>query len=68
VMAAGGTWARAAWTLLRAFAIGFVLFALARRVRVDRLAAWLRRRGAWGPAVALEQAKTEVNGRQKNDD
>jgi hypothetical protein len=60
VVAAGGTWATAGWTLLRALALGFVLFALARRVRVDRLAAWLRRRGAWGPAVAMEQARSEA--------
>ncbi len=57
---AQGSWGTAGWTFLRALALGFVLFALARRIRIDRFAAWLRRRGAWGPAVALDEARKDV--------
>jgi hypothetical protein len=56
LLAAGSPAERAAWIGLRAFAVGLVLFALARRLDPRQAGAWLRRRGRWGPAVALERA------------
>jgi nucleoside-triphosphatase THEP1 len=56
LLAAGSPAERAAWIGLRAFAVGLVLFALARRLDPRRAGAWLRRRGRWGPALALERA------------
>ena len=56
VLAAGAPWEDLVWMALRAATIGFLAFTLARCVDPRRLAGWLRRRGHWGPAVALERA------------
>ncbi|HYE94872.1 MAG TPA: DUF2478 domain-containing protein [Rubricoccaceae bacterium] len=56
VVAAGAPWERAFWIGVRAATVGLVVFALARRVDPKRIAAWLRRRGRWGPAEALDRA------------
>jgi hypothetical protein len=59
LLAAGSPAERALWIGLRAFAVGLVLFALARRLDPRAAGAWLRRRGRWGPAEALERALGE---------
>ncbi|MBD3335971.1 MAG: DUF2478 domain-containing protein [Candidatus Eisenbacteria bacterium] len=56
ILAAGAPWGDAFWMAVRAVAIGFVVFTAARSFEPRRLAAWLRRRGRWGPAEALERA------------
>jgi hypothetical protein len=56
LVAAGSPAERALWIGLRAFAVGLVLFALARRLDPRAAGAWLRRRGRWGPAEALDRA------------
>lgn len=44
------------WIVVRAIALGWVLFALARRLDFAKMVARLRMRGQWGPAMALEHA------------
>ncbi len=56
VLAAGARWEELFWMILRAVTVGFVLFSLARSFRPRRLVGWLRERGHWGPALALERA------------
>lgn len=56
IMAAGAPWGSAFWMAVRAVIVGFVVFTAARSFEPRRLAAWLRRRGHWGPAEALERA------------
>jgi hypothetical protein len=56
VLSAGAPWERAFWIAARALTMGIVLFSLAGALDVRGLVAWLRRRGHWGPAVALERA------------
>jgi hypothetical protein len=56
IVAAGSTWEEALWMVMRALAVGWALFALARLFDPRKLVAWLRRRGHWGPAMALSRA------------
>lgn len=56
ILAAGAPWGEAFWMAARALTIGFLVFTAARAFDPARLAAWLRRRGHWGPAEALEHA------------
>jgi hypothetical protein len=56
VLATGSTWESALWIVIRAGVIGFVLFSLARGFDPRRFIAWLRGKGHWGPALALQQA------------
>lgn len=56
VLAAGAPWGDVFWMAARAVTVGFLAFSLARGLRPRRIADWLRRRGRWGPAVALERA------------
>jgi len=56
VLAAGAPWRDLFWMGARALTLGFLVFAAARSVEPRRLAAWVRRRGHWGPALALERA------------
>lgn len=63
VLAAGASWSDAAWMGVRAVTLGFLIFTAARSFEPRRLAAWLRRRGHWGPAVALEKA---LRGRERH--
>lgn len=56
VVLGGSPWERALWIGLRAATVGVVVFALARTFRPEKAAAWLRRRGQWGPAEALARA------------
>jgi nucleoside-triphosphatase THEP1 len=62
ILAAGAPWGVAFWMVARAVAIGFVVFAAARSFEPRRLAGWLRRRGRWGPAEALERALEQGTG------
>ncbi|MCX6134367.1 MAG: hypothetical protein NTU47_11190 [Ignavibacteriales bacterium] len=52
----GSTWEQAMWVVLRAVTVGWVLFSLARLFDPRKLVAWLRRKGHWGPAMALSRA------------
>ncbi|SDR80548.1 hypothetical protein [Opitutus sp. GAS368] len=56
LLGSGGTWESVAWLVLRFFAVGCVLMALVSLLRPVRWAEALRRRGWWGPAVALSGA------------
>jgi len=56
LLAAGSPWERSLWIVVRAATIGFLLFALARGVDMNRLVERLRARGHWGPALAFRQA------------
>ncbi|MFN3597358.1 MAG: nucleoside-triphosphatase [Rubricoccaceae bacterium] len=47
---------RLAWTAMRALTVGFLLLAGVRLIAPQRLLDALRRRGVWGPAVALSEA------------
>jgi hypothetical protein len=56
IVATGSTWEEALWMAIRAIAVGWALFSLARLFDPRKLASWLRRRGHWGPAMALSRA------------
>jgi hypothetical protein len=56
IIANGSTWEQALWVVLRAVTVGWVLFSLARLFDPRKLVAWLRRKGHWGPAMALSRA------------
>ena len=56
ILANGSTWEQAMWMVLRAVSVGWVLFAVARLFDPRKLVEWLRRRGHWGPAMALSRA------------
>jgi nucleoside-triphosphatase THEP1 len=56
IVATGSSWEQAMWVVVRAVAVGWVLFSLARLFDPRKLALWLRRRGHWGPAMALTRA------------
>ena len=47
------------WMILRATTIVLVLGGFVRAFKMDGLLDWLRRRGQWGPAVALDVAKKQ---------
>jgi nucleoside-triphosphatase THEP1 len=52
----GTQWNETFWIVMRASAVGVVLFGLARMISPLRFARWLRRRGLYGPAVGFERA------------
>ncbi|MFO7893236.1 MAG: DUF2478 domain-containing protein [Longimicrobiales bacterium] len=56
LLAVGSPWERAAWIVVRAATIGFLLFSAARALDIHRFVAWLRGRGHWGPALAFGRA------------
>jgi hypothetical protein len=56
IVAAGSSWEEAMWVVVRAVTVGWVLFSLARLFDPRKLVLWLRRRGHWGPAMALARA------------
>lgn len=53
MLGAGRSWEAVAWLVLRFFAVAAVLLALLSLLRPARWADTLRRRGWWGPALAL---------------
>ncbi|MBL9213932.1 MAG: DUF2478 domain-containing protein [Opitutaceae bacterium] len=61
LLASGRSWEAIAWLVLRFVAVGFVLIALVSLLRPVRWAEQLRRRGWWGPAVALSGAISRRN-------
>ena len=56
IVASGSTWEQAMWIVIRAITVGWVLFSLARLFDPRKLVSWLRRKGHWGPAMALSRA------------
>ncbi len=56
LLGSGRPWESVAWLVLRCFAVGSVLIALVSLLRPARWAEALRRRGWWGPALALSGA------------
>lgn len=56
ILVNGSTWEQAMWVVLRAVTVGWVLFSLARLFDPRKLVSWLRRKGYWGPAMALSRA------------
>lgn len=56
LLGSGRPWEAVAWLVLRFVAVGFVLIALVSLLRPARWAEALRRRGWWGPALALSGA------------
>lgn len=56
VGASGSSWEDTLWMIIRAVAVGWALFSVARLFNPHKFATWLRRRGHWGPAMALSRA------------
>lgn len=56
LLGSGRSWESVAWLSLRFVAVGFVLITLVSLLRPARWAEALRRRGWWGPALALSGA------------
>jgi hypothetical protein len=56
VLVSGSTWEQAMWIVVRAVTVGWVLFSLARLFDPKKFVLWLRRKGHWGPAMALSRA------------
>ncbi|MFN3430828.1 MAG: DUF2478 domain-containing protein [Candidatus Sericytochromatia bacterium] len=62
ILAAGSPWEAAFWVVARAATVGVLLFTAVRFLDVAGAVAALRRRGQWGPAVALARALEEIGG------
>jgi nucleoside-triphosphatase THEP1 len=60
IVAAGSPWEAAFWVVARAATVGVLLFTAVRFLDVAGAVAALRRRGQWGPAVALARALQEI--------
>jgi hypothetical protein len=56
LLGSGRPWETVAWLVLRFFAVACVLIALVSLLRPARWAEAMRRRGWWGPALALSSA------------
>jgi nucleoside-triphosphatase THEP1 len=56
IVMTGSSWEQAMWVVLRAIAVGWVLFSVARLFDPRKLLSWLRKKGHWGPAIALSRA------------
>ena len=56
LLGSGRPWESVAWLVLRFVAVGFVLMTLVSLLRPVRWAEALRRRGWWGPALAVSGA------------
>jgi nucleoside-triphosphatase THEP1 len=56
ILAAGSPWESAFWVVARAATIGMLLFTAVRFLDVQGAVRALRRRGHWGPAIALSRA------------
>lgn len=61
LLASGRPWEELGWTAARFVALAVVVFALLSLFQPARLAGALRRRGWWGPAVALSSAMARRN-------
>lgn len=62
LLASGRTWESVAWLVLRGVAVALVLLSLLSLFRPRGLADFLRRRGWWGPALALDGALQRRSG------
>ncbi|MBF8295477.1 MAG: hypothetical protein HW389_2022 [Bacteroidetes bacterium] len=56
IVATGSSWEQAMWVVVRAVTVGWALFSVVRLFDPRKLASWLRRKGHWGPAMALTRA------------
>ena len=56
IVMTGSSWEQAMWVVVRAATLGWVLFSVARLFDPRKLLSWLRRKGHWGPAMALSRA------------
>jgi hypothetical protein len=56
IVMTGSSWEEGMWIVVRAVTVGWVLFSVARLFDPRKLLAWLRRKGHWGPAMALSRA------------
>jgi hypothetical protein len=61
ILAAGSPWESAFWVVARAATVGMVLFTAVRFLDVPGAMRALRRRGHWGPALALGRAIDELS-------
>lgn len=67
IVASGSTWEEAMWIVIRAITVGWVLFSVARLFDPRKLVSWLRRKGHWGPAMALSRALRPEAGKAKDE-
>lgn len=58
LLATGRSWESIAWLTFRFVAVGVVILSLVSLLRPARWAEQLRRRGWWGPALAMDRAMT----------
>jgi hypothetical protein len=56
IVMTGSSWEQGMWIVVRAVTVGWVLFSVARLFDPRKLLSWLRRKGHWGPAMALSRA------------
>ena len=56
ILLSGSSWGDVMWIAVRAVTVGWVLFSVARLFDPKKLLLWLRRKGHWGPAMALSRA------------
>ena len=61
-IATGSPLESALWIIVRAAAVGFVLFSAVRAFDMHRFIQWLKHRGYWGPALAYERAVVRIRG------
>jgi hypothetical protein len=62
LLAVGRSWESVAWLALRFVAVGFLLMTLVSLLRPARWAEFLRKRGWWGPALAMSGAFSRREG------
>lgn len=62
LLAVGRPWESVAWLALRFVAVGFLLMTLVSLLRPARWAEFLRKRGWWGPALAMSDAFSRREG------
>jgi hypothetical protein len=62
LLAVGRPWESVAWLALRFVAVGFLLMTLVSLLRPARWAEFLRKRGWWGPALAVSGALSRRDG------
>lgn len=67
IAAAGSSWEGIVWIAIRAVTVGWVFFSLARMIDPAALLAWLKRKGHWGPALALSRALRRRPGETPDD-
>jgi hypothetical protein len=66
ILLSGSSWGEVMWIAVRAMTVGWVLFSVARLFDPKKLLLWLRRKGHWGPAMALSRALRPKSEEPKN--